>query len=108
MSKGNNNLNLIPFDALAMAAECLKCIAHPHRLRIIELLLLGEFNVDQITEKTGLSQPVTSGHLRLMHGKGLLASERRNRSVYYSVKNPQLKNIIQNIRSSAGTCVVNN
>jgi len=77
--------DLIPFEYLIEASECLKCIAHPQRLRIIEILLKGEFTVGEIAKLCDLTQPATSDHLRLMHGKRLLTSERRNRSVYYSI-----------------------
>lgn len=89
---------LMPFDQLKQAAECLKCAAHPHRLRIIEILFLGEFTVDEIAALCELSQPATSGHLRLMEAKGLLSSERFGRTVYYSIAEPQLKGIIDCVR----------
>lgn len=94
----NIDEQLLPLDYLKNAAECLKCMAHPHRLRIIEILLTGEFTVDTIARLCSLSQPATSGHLRLMEGKGLLNNERRGRTVYYSVADPQLAGIIECIR----------
>ncbi len=89
---------LMPIDYLRSASESLKCMAHPHRLRIIEILLTGEFTVDAIARLCSLSQPATSGHLRLMESKGLLDSERRGRTVYYSVAAPQLAGIIECLR----------
>jgi len=86
--------DLMPLDQLREAAERLKCTAHPHRLRIIEILFQGNFSVDEIASLCGLSQPATSGHLRLMEAKGLLKSQRAGRAVYYSVAAPQLKGII--------------
>ena len=34
---------LTPLDALEQAAECLKTLAHPHRLRMIQMLLRGRY-----------------------------------------------------------------
>ena len=90
--------DLLSLEYLKQAAECLKCIAHPHRLRIIEILLSGEYTVDTIARLCALTQPATSGHLRLMEGKGLLKSERRGRTVYYSVCEPQLTGIIDCVK----------
>jgi len=90
--------DLIPLDQLKHAAEYLKCASHPHRLRIIEILFQGKFTVDDIASLCELSQPATSGHLRLMEAKGLLQSERYGRTVYYSVAEPHLKAIIDCIR----------
>lgn len=93
-----NTKCLLPIDHLKHVAEELKCISHPHRLRIIEILLSGEHTVDEIAKLCHLSQPATSGHLRLMEGKGLLSNERRGRAVYYSVIHPQLSGILQCIQ----------
>lgn len=89
---------LMPLEQLKNAAECLKCASHPHRLRIIEILFQGKFTVDDIAGLCELSQPATSGHLRLMEAKGLLKSTRYGRTVYYSVAEPHLKGIIDCIR----------
>lgn len=92
---------LMPLDHLRAAAECLKCAAHPHRLRIIEILLQGNFSVDEIATLCELSQPATSGHLRLMEAKGLLKSVRIGRVVYYSVAAPALKGVLECVRGHA-------
>ena len=89
---------LMPLEYLKNAAECLKCAAHPHRLRIIEILFLGNFSVEEIARLCELSQPATSGHLRLMEAKGLLKSERVGRTVYYSVVENHLRGILDCIR----------
>ena len=91
--------DLTPLEQLREAAECLKCTAHPHRLRIIEILLQGHFSVDEIARLCELSQPATSGHLRLMEAKGLLKSRRAGRTVFYSIMAPQLKGIIDCVRT---------
>jgi len=36
---------LIDLDRLTQAAECLKTLAHPHRLRIVEMLLRSRYTV---------------------------------------------------------------
>ncbi len=89
---------LMPLPHLRAAAECLKCAAHPHRLRIIEILLQGNYTVDELANLCELSQPATSGHLRLMEAKGLLRSRRTGRTVFYSIAAPELKGIIDCVR----------
>ncbi|MGR3318586.1 MAG: ArsR/SmtB family transcription factor [Candidatus Anammoxibacter sp.] len=94
-----NHTKLIPFDYMQKSAEVLKSIAHPQRLRIIELLMSGEFTVGEISEWCELGQSITSTHLRLMHSKKLVKSERRDRFVYYSLENEQLAKIVKVVRS---------
>ena len=89
---------LLPMEYLKQAAESLKCLAHPHRLRIVEILLNGEYTVDAIAGLCSLSQPATSGHLRLMEGKNILTSERRGRTVYYSVTDTSISKVLDCLR----------
>jgi len=94
---------LLDIDALTEAAECLKALAHPHRLQIVQLLLSGkQLSVNEIAEHCELNQPTTSDHLRLMHRCGFLASERDGRTVYYSVAEPHLKDIMSCIENRFG------
>ncbi len=50
----------------------LKAAAEPTRLRILRLLLDGEFNVKELTEVLGQSQPRVSRHIRLLAEAGLI------------------------------------
>ena len=91
---------LLGIDSLNEAAECLKILAHPHRLMIIQLLLSdGEFTVGELAEKCELTQPQTSDHLRLMQRCGFLVNRREGRSVFYEVCEPHLENIMSCIES---------
>lgn len=94
----NKNM-LISDKILETAAECLKCIAHPHRLKILDILEQGEFTVNEIVELLNISQSVTSDHLRLMHAKGILSSSRKGRNVYYKIAMPEITNILHCVRS---------
>lgn len=86
--------------ALAEAAECLRTLAHPQRLQIVQLLLSGEaYTVGQLAEACSLPQPQTSEHLRLMQRCGFLGSTRKGREVFYTVIEPHLAKIM--------TCIEN-
>ena len=52
--------------AFIQAAECLKTLAHPVRLRIVQLLLHGRYTVGELAEDCGVPDNVASEHLRLM------------------------------------------
>ena len=91
---------LLVMEGLCRAAECLKVLAHPVRLRMVDILLQGEFPVHRIAELVDLPPHQTCEHLRLMQGHSLLASQRRGRTVYYRVANPNLPGIMECIRKS--------
>ena len=86
----NGKDSLITAEALEKAAECLRTLAHPQRLRLVELLLHGRYTVGELAEACGLTSPVTSGHLRLMQHCGMLRQERDGRNTYYQIAQPCL------------------
>ena len=80
--------------AFAQAAECLKAMAHPVRLRIVQLLLHGRYTVGELAEDCEIPDNVASEHLRLLQRCGFLDSERDGRKVYYQVAEPHLKQLM--------------
>jgi DNA-binding transcriptional ArsR family regulator len=88
-------MKLIKLDALTDAAECLKTLAHPARLRMLEMLFVGEFTVGRLADACGIAPHIASEHLGKMRDRGLLTAERRGRCIFYAVAKPGLKGIIQ-------------
>jgi ArsR family transcriptional regulator len=73
-------------DAIEQAAEILKQLAHPVRLKIIDVLHAGnELPVCEITRHLRITQAATSQHLNQMRRIGMLKAERRGKAVWYSV-----------------------
>jgi len=81
-------------QAFTQAAECLKTLAHPARLRMVQLLLHGRYTVGELAEDCGIPDNVASEHLRLMQRCGFFTSEREGRRVYYQVAEPHLQDIM--------------
>lgn len=79
---------------LSEAAECLRTLAHPVRLRIVQLLLHGRYTVGEIAQDCETPDNVTSEHLRLLQRCGFLQSEREGRFVYYQVAEPHLEQLM--------------
>ena len=86
---------LTPLPALEKAAECLKTLAHPHRLRMVQMLLRGQYAVGELSDACGIPSHMASEHLRLMQRCGFLTNEKEGRKVYYEVSEPHLANIMQ-------------
>ena len=86
-------------EAFEQAAECLKILAHPVRLRIVQLLLHGRYTVGELAEDCDVPDNVASEHLRLMQRCGFFTSEREGRRVYYQVAEPHLQNIMNCVES---------
>jgi DNA-binding transcriptional ArsR family regulator len=86
-------------EALGAAAECLRTLAHPVRLRMVQLLLNGRYTVGEIAADCQIAENLASEHLRLMQRCGFFTSERDGRKVYYQVAEPHLERIIECIES---------
>ena len=93
---------LTPLDALERAAECLKTLAHPHRLRMVQMLLRGRYSVGELAEACGIASHMASEHLRLMQRSGFLTSEKEGRKAYYLVAEPHLANIMACVEARFG------
>jgi ArsR family transcriptional regulator len=63
----------------------LRAIAEPSRLRLLAILIRGEFSVSELTEILGQSQPRISRHLKLLDDCGLLERFREQHWIYYRV-----------------------
>ena len=102
MSTSKSKLKLTALDSLGEAAECLRTLAHPHRLRMVQMLLQGDFSVGELAEACGLPSAMASEHLRLMQRCGFLTSEKDGRQVFYRVTEPHLKQIMGCIEQRFG------
>ena len=93
---------LIPIAALEQAAECLKALAHPHRLRMVQMLLQGRYTVGELAEACEIPSHMASEHLRLMQRCGFLAGEREGRKTFYRVVESHLAKIMDCIAARFG------
>jgi DNA-binding transcriptional ArsR family regulator len=90
-------------ELLAQMAETLKLLAHPRRLKIIDILdRNGASPVYRIADELGLAAAATSQHLNQMKRAGLVAAERHSREVRYAVLDPRALTILGCIRKSGG------
>ncbi len=69
----------------AAAAERLKAMAHPARLRILARLSESECCAAKATECLGVSQPNTSQHLKALRDAGLIAGKRQGTRICYRI-----------------------
>jgi DNA-binding transcriptional ArsR family regulator len=90
-----NCRELLDLAVLEKAAECLRTLSHPHRLRMIEMLLNEPATVGELAAACNIASHMASEHLRLLKDRGFLHSERQGRHVYYRIAEPGLANIMQ-------------
>jgi ArsR family transcriptional regulator len=82
-------------EKLEKAAATLKMLAHPQRLRLIEILEReDEMPVNGLVEETGFPQAVVSQHLNHMRRAGLLKAKRHGKKMCYSICDPRPLSIL--------------
>ncbi|MBP1675987.1 MAG: regulatory protein ArsR [Bacteroidetes bacterium] len=82
------------------AAYTLKAISNGTRLCVIALLAeKEEMNVSQLGEELRCEQSLLSHHLTDMRAKGILNCRRDGKNCYYSLKNKQIVQIIDCIKT---------
>jgi ArsR family transcriptional regulator len=71
-------------------AEFFKALAHPLRIRILELLRRGPLSVGQLQELIGVPASSISQQLAVLRGRNVVVTERRGTTVIYRVRDPEL------------------
>ena len=71
-------------------AEFFKALAHPMRIRILELLRQGPLSVGQLQEAVGAPSSSISQQLAVLRSRNIVATERRGTTVIYRVRDTDL------------------
>ncbi len=80
-------------DTAEHAADFLRTVAHPGRLRIICALLEGELTAGRLAGQALLSAPALSQQAAILEAGGLISRRRNARSILYRLAAPEAKAI---------------
>ena len=80
------------------AAQCLKVMSHPARLRILCALRDGEQTVQNLEYYTEIKQTTLSQHLSLLKSRGVLVSRRETTYSFYRISNDKIKQLFDLIK----------
>lgn len=84
-------------EAADAAADLLKTLSNPARLRLLCALLPGERSVGELEEALGASQSYVSGQLARMRAEGLVSAERDGRVMRYRLADPRIRPVIERL-----------
>jgi DNA-binding transcriptional ArsR family regulator len=79
-------------------AEFFKALAHPTRIRLLELLVDGEKNVTELQLGLGPDAAAASQQLAILRMKNLVDTRREGTSIYYRLRDPQVKEVLDAAR----------
>ncbi|MBD1397074.1 winged helix-turn-helix transcriptional regulator [Pontibacter sp. JH31] len=84
---------------LERTAYVLKCVAHPVRISIIDLLEQeAQLTVSQLQEVLQIEQSLLSHHLTNMRDKGIVETRRQGKNVFYFLTDTTISDIIACIK----------
>lgn len=76
--------------ALAMVAARFRILSDASRLSLLNALMEGELNVNELVSRTGLSQANASKHLTQLADAGFIARRRDGLFTFYSIEDPSV------------------
>jgi DNA-binding transcriptional ArsR family regulator len=82
----------------AFKAEFFRALAHPVRIRLLELLAGGERSVQDLQQALGLEQPVVSQHLAVLRGKNIVTTRKVGTTVNYALGDPLITELLRTAR----------
>lgn|SRR5688572_16420782 len=76
-------------DELQMfKAQFFRALAHPTRIRMLEILVRGGHTVQELQEALTLEQPIVSQQLAVLRNQGIVSAQKEGSSVRYTLRDP--------------------
>ena len=88
-------------DELLRAADMMRALGHPVRLRLVEALERGECCVSDLQGALGLPQAVVSQHLAKMKAAGIVTCRREGVNMRYVVAQPRVLAMLKCLRGGS-------
>lgn len=82
-----------------LKAEFFRTLAHPARVRILEVLAGGERSVGELAGEVGLSPAHLSGQLAVLRRAGLVGTRKQGTTVFYSLSWADLADLLSLART---------
>ncbi|MEO8538386.1 MAG: metalloregulator ArsR/SmtB family transcription factor [bacterium] len=81
-------------------SDLFRALANPARIRILEVLRsAGSLTVGDIQQQVGIEAANASQHLSLLRARGIVEARREGTSVWYSVPEPAIFDLLDTARS---------
>jgi DNA-binding transcriptional ArsR family regulator len=72
-----------------------RALAHPLRIRILEVLAGGERSVQDLQQALGVEQPVVSQQLAVLRGKTIVTARKAGTTVRYALGDPLITELLR-------------
>ena len=83
-----HNEPLVAGELQTFKAQFLRALAHPTRIRMLEILVRGGRTVQELQEELALDQPIVSQQLAVLRNQGIVSAQKEGSSVRYTLRDP--------------------
>jgi DNA-binding transcriptional ArsR family regulator len=94
-------------DLQTFKARFFRALAHPARIRILEILVRGGRTVQELQEALMLEQPIVSQQLAVLRNQGIVTTHKEGLSVRYTLRDPLVGELLDVARRIFGNHLVN-
>ena len=78
----------------AFKAQFFRALAHPARIRMLEILVRGGRTVQELQEALALEQPIVSQQLAVLRNQGIVSAQKEGLSVRYTLRDPLVGDLL--------------
>ena len=84
----------MPLSLQAFKADFFRALAHPIRIRIVEVLRTGERSVQELQQALDLEQPIVSQQLAILRDKNIVTPHKLGTTVRYALSDPLITKLL--------------
>ena len=82
-------------ELTAFKAQFFRALAHPTRIRLLEVLVRGARTVQDLQDALALDQPTVSQQLAVLRNQGIVSATKEGLSVRYAVRDPLVGELLE-------------
>jgi DNA-binding transcriptional ArsR family regulator len=88
-------LDILDLELQQFKAEFFKALAHPLRIKILEVLAQGDFGVNEIQSAVGSEGSTVSQQLMVLRNKNIVVGTKNGNRVIYSLRDPLIIDLLE-------------
>jgi DNA-binding transcriptional ArsR family regulator len=98
---------MIAGELQTFKAQFFRALAHPTRIRMLEILVRGGRTVQELQEALTLDQPIVSQQLAVLRNQGIVSTQKEGLSVRYTLRDPLVGELLDLARRIFNNHLVN-
>src|SRR6266566_6037793 len=98
---------MIAGELQTFKAQFFRALAHPTRIRMLEILVRGGHTVQELQEALKLDQPIVSQQLAVLRNQGIVSAQKEGLSVRYTLRDPLIGDLLEVARRIFNNHLVN-